>query len=311
MICNVTRLLRASVRRSGRDLGTPHHRVGHDRAHAGRFDCGRLLGVDGIDHERRAELGVRVRDPDARHFDAERRHEPVGRALHGRAADDGRHADDAFPPFDEHLADAGDREHGTDRDHRVRRADHDRVGLVQRVEHAGRRPGRIGAVEAHALYCRLAAFTDEPFLHREVAAVVGGDARAHPIVGHGQQLRVDAPRAHDLCGHGRERRARVQALRAKEMGGEIFVAEAEPRGHVVTRQRVERVERLAFESPALRDVRRAGEGVGDRVEVGGDVQSVKRVVVGGVDDCHDVGGRHDAHEPREKTSGAHTPGQSS
>ena len=48
-------------------------------------------GVDRVDHERAADLGVGARDADARHVDAERRHQPVGRALHRRAADDRAH----------------------------------------------------------------------------------------------------------------------------------------------------------------------------------------------------------------------------
>ena len=80
-------------------------------------------------------------------------------------------------------------------------------------------------------------------------------------------------------------------------------------GHVVAAERVERGEGLAFEAPALGDVRRAGERVGDGVEVGGDVQPVELVVVAGVDDGDDLARRHGAHEPGEETSGADTTGE--
>ena len=80
-------------------------------------------------------------------------------------------------------------------------------------------------------------------------------------------------------------------------------------GDVVAGERVERGERLAFEAPALRGVRSAGERVGDRVEVGGDVQPVELVVVGGVDDGDDIARRDGAHEPGEETGGADTTGE--
>ena len=49
---------------------------------------------------------------------------------------------DPVAPGDERVAHAGDGQDRPDRDHRVRRADHDRVGLAQRLEHARARAGR-------------------------------------------------------------------------------------------------------------------------------------------------------------------------
>ena len=103
----------------------------------------------GVDHERAAELGVRAGDAHAADLDAERAHEPVGRALHRRARDDRADADDAVAAAGEHLADAGDRQDRADRDHRVRRADQDRLGGLECVEHAGRGAGVLDAVEVH------------------------------------------------------------------------------------------------------------------------------------------------------------------
>ena len=53
----------------------------------------------------------------------------------------------------------------------------------------------------------------------------------------------------------------------------------------------------------------AGERVGDRVEVGADVEAVEPVVVGGVDDHGDVGRVDDLHQPAEEAGRAHTPRQ--
>ena len=44
----------------------------------------------------------------------------------------------------------------------------------ERLEHARRGPGGVGAVEAHRHHRRLGALADEPLLHRElVGAAVG------------------------------------------------------------------------------------------------------------------------------------------
>src|SRR6185503_10585555 len=95
----------------------------------------------------------------------------------------------------------------------------------------------------------------------------------------------------------------------EEVGRQVFVAEREPRGYAVALERAEGGVGLAFETPTLGNVRRAGQRVGDRVEVGGDVEVVELVVVAGVDDRNDVGGRHDLHEPGEKAGGADAAGK--
>ena len=56
---------------------------------------------------------------------------------------------------------------------------------------------------------------------------------------------------------------------------------------------------------------RPGQGVGDGVEVGRNVQAVEDVVVAGVADDHDVLGRHGPHQPPEEAGRPDTPGKGS
>src|SRR6266511_2689637 len=87
------------------------------------------------------------------------------------------------------------------------------------------------------------------------------------------------------------------------MGGEVTVAEPEPRGRAVPVERVHGRERLARESPTRVRVLGAGERVRDRVEVGADEEPVEPVVVARVHDNRDVLGRDDLDEPPEEPSG--------
>ena len=119
----------------------------------------------------------------------------------------------------------------------------------------------------------------------------------HGFVGHRQQPHVDAPRPADLVGHRRRRRALGQPRRAVQVGGQVAVAEAEPRRSRRPNRRVARwrtargasiaCHALAGQAPAPLGVDGAGQRVRDGVEVGGDRQPVEHGVVAGVDDGRD------------------------
>ena len=134
----------------------------------------------------------------------------------------------------------------------------------------------------------------------------GGD----PVVGHGEQPGAQAPRGGDLGGDLGQRRARAQPLGAEEVGGQVAVAESEPRGHAVAVEGVDRGEGLALEAPAQRGVVGVGERVRDAVEVGADPQPVELVVVARVDDRGDRRGIDDVDQPAEEAGGPDTSGQS-
>ena len=69
----------------------------------------------------------------------------------------------------ERGADAGDGEDRVDRDERVARGDHDRVGRRDRLEDAGRRARRVGAVVDERVDLVLVLPGDEPLLEGERA----------------------------------------------------------------------------------------------------------------------------------------------
>ena len=142
---------------------------------------------------------VTGRDVRRRRAAGEPREHPVGRPLHGAAADQraDRDARDAAPL--ERRADLVDREDRADRDVRVARRDQDQVGACERLEHARRRPrlGRAGVVDGVDLVA--VAARDEPGLERERP---GGrlDERPHAA----RRSRAAAP----ARGRGRARSAR-------------------------------------------------------------------------------------------------------
>ena len=94
-------------------------------------------------------------------------------------------------------------------------------------------------------------------------------------------------RAAVTCGEGV---AGAERLRADEVGGDVLVAEAEPRRlHAVGRQLVLDGEGLALATPAALLADAVAEGVHDGVEVGAHAQAVHPDVVAGVADDGDLG----------------------
>ncbi len=93
----------------------------------------------------------------------------------------------------------------------------------------------------------------------------------------------------DLGRYLRQRGALADPAGPVKVGGEIGVAEAEPGDCPETLQGVHGAEGVSAEAPPRGRVDGTGKGVGDRVEVWADVQSVQLGVVTGVDDADDLG----------------------
>ena len=125
------------------------------------------------------------------------------------------------------LPHSGQREDRPDRDHGVGRADDDRLGRGDRLEHrvGGRRP--LQPAQLDALDRALAAFEDHELLERQLAS-----ARAHPgrhaLVAHREHVRTHSHRLDDRPVCLGEAVSRAQQLGAHQAHREIAVTEAEP-----------------------------------------------------------------------------------
>ena len=105
----------------------------------------------------RGDAGSADRSPD-------RLHERLGRPLDRRAGDERADGDDRRGGGRDRFAHARYGEDRPDRDHRVRRADHDQVRLGERGEHLGRRACIRQAFDLDALDRRLALVEDQELL---------------------------------------------------------------------------------------------------------------------------------------------------
>jgi hypothetical protein len=121
--------------------------------------------------------------------------------------------------------------------------------------------------------------------------------RLDPVVAHRQEpyavpVEGGEPPTAQRLGHLRQREAGLEHLGADQVGGDVAVAEAEPRRlHAVRLQLGLRAPRLVAATPPALDVDAVAQGVHDGVEVGADLESVDPPVVGGVGDDGDLGVR--------------------
>ncbi len=186
------------------------------------------VGVGLVDHQRADALGVPPGHPHHRGLVPELAHEPVGRALEGGAGDDGRDADDPFAGRPQPVAHSRHGQDRTDRHDRVGRADDDHLGGVDGPEHAGRRPGLIGAVEADIGDGHVVAEPDEVLLEADLGPVGQPEVGADGIVAHRDDAHPDTPRPAQLGRDLVQGGPLGQALGAVAVGGEVAVAEPEP-----------------------------------------------------------------------------------
>ena len=119
--------------------------------------------------------------------------------------------------------------------------------------------------------------------------VVDDDVGLDPVVGDRQQRDAGLPAVAQRGGDVGERVAGAQHAGADEVGGDVAVAEAEPRRvGAVGGQLVAHRPGLARPAPAALGVDAAAEGVHAGVEVGADAQAVQPDVVADVDHGGDL-----------------------
>jgi hypothetical protein len=136
------------------------------------------------------------------------------------------------------------------------------------------------------------------------------DVRLDPVVAHRQQHSAGLPACAQRRRHGGQRVARVEHLPAHQVGGQVPVAQPEPRGrHVVRDQLVPGVEALVLPAPAARLVDAAAQGVHDGVQVRADPQAVQGDVVAGVHHHRQLGVRHRRLQAAQEARAADAAGQ--
>ncbi len=172
---------------------------------------------------------------------------------------------------------------------------------LERVEDSG--SGRRFAFEADGVDLVAVTARDEPLLERKLAGR-GLDPGAQPVVGRGQDVRLDPQRSGQPSGDARERLSRSQRLRADEVEPEVEVAELEPVLAAELADGLERAPGLVRAPPAALLVVQPGERVEDRVEIGRDVQAEHLDVVADVADHRDVTRLDGFDEPLDETCAA-------
>src|SRR5262245_530800 len=253
-----------------------------------------------VENEYVGDVGIEPRDLRRRDLHAEIGEHSVSGAFERRAADDG--ADGGHRRFRafEQIAHPRDGQDRANADQRVAGTDDDGVGTQDGLGDSGGGFRRFDVFETYAGDLRLGASFDQVFLEMHLA-FGGDDSRGRVCVGHRQDARFDAERFSQPFGNLRKRAPLPQLLRAKNVSGQVAVAQIEPAfGLRVAEELFEAVEGVTGQSPAGFRVDRPGQRVGDDVQVGRDVQPEHLDVVASVDDYRYLFGRRDPTQPVEE-----------
>src|SRR5262249_29133700 len=109
--------------------------------------------------------------------------------------------------------------------------------------------------------------------------------------------------------HFGKRFAGRQSLGAKQVGGEVPIAEAEPFGSAVSRHHPHRGKGFVGQTPTPFFVPDAGQRVHHRVEIRTDIEAKVNEIVSGVDDHRQRGAGQSAREPVRKPRPTHSTGE--
>lgn len=176
------------------------------------------------------------------------------------------------------------RKDGPDRKGRIRRSDHEHIGFVHRIDHAGCSGRLWRTVEGERSdIARMVPF-DEVRLEVDPFALVGLDPGRDDIIGGGDEFDViDAEAFGQIRGDGRQRFTGPEPCGPMCTEGEVFVAEPERGVDTEFCHLGHHRERVICTPPAV-GPDGATEGVQHRVRVGRDVNAVSLGVVTNVDD---------------------------
>ncbi len=243
---------------------------------------GGIGAIAAVDHQDVEERAIACGDPQRGDGETESPEQPSKRAPDGAVADERRDRRDRTRARRQGATDTRHRENGADAQERIAGCQNHRVGSGDGGEYAGSRARARSALVGQAAHFRLGAPRHEVALERQ-RAFVGMEQSADAIVRHGEDTRGDVERPADLGGDGRKRRATSEPVGSVEMRREIAVPKMKPAGVVEAAQGGEASEGVVPQPPAA-GTRHAGKRVGDGIEIRGDRETKKALIVRGIDD---------------------------
>ena len=168
--------------------------------------------------------------------------------------------------------------------------------------------GELGAVAHPPLLEVDGAARGRPGIVHAALRVVHDDMGLRALVGHREEADAWAPAIAECLGDGREGEAGVEHLRAHQVGGDVAVAQTEPRGlEAVGGQLLLDGEGLRLTAPAALLGDAVAQGVHHRVEVRAHAQAVDPDVVAGIADDGHLGVRGCGQQPAKEASAADPP----
>ena len=158
-----------------------------------------------------------------------------------------------------------------------------RIGGDDGFDHSRRGLGVGGSGKTHRIHRILIPALHEIFFETQLAGRrihASLDAR----IAHGQNARLHAELIADRRRGFGKRLAFRQQARAQQVHGQVAVAGVEPGGLAELSHGLQAKKSIALHAPAALAAEQAGENVGDRIDVRGNVESPPQQVVAGVDD---------------------------
>src|SRR5271170_2054571 len=224
---------------------------------------------------------VGLRDPGDGDGQSLRRHQSARRARDRRVVNNWTDGGNRGLGLPQCFSNVGDGEDWTDAGDGIARSQNHGAGGHDGVYYAGRRFGVRGSGEANRFNWVLIPALHEIFLEAEIA-----DRRVHPgldaRVTHRQDPRLYGELVADRRSGFGQRLSLRQEFGSQQVDGEVTVADVEPNGLGKLTHGLQAKECVTLYSPAALLAEQAGHRVGDRVQVGRDIQSPPFQIVSGV-----------------------------
>ena len=276
--------------------------------HSATLEVAPRFRVGRVDHHPIEKSMVDLGDAERRDRMARGAQHAAERTADGPSSRDRADRHERSSAIAERPRDARHAEDRPDAGEGIARRQQQRVGSADRLNHTGRRLRLCEASIREASDRVACAAADEVFLKREPSPTAGMHDRAHRVVRHRQYLRFHSEGGGDLRRHLVKRAPGGKSMRTMNVRGQVEIAEPEPARTIEAPQRSERARRIAGDTPAALPRRDPCQVVDHRVEVGGDVQPVEPLVVGGIHDDREVPSRYEPGDAAQQARRADPPG---